>query len=96
MTDTKTTLDNTIFPSEGRIEISPDALAALGGHEWAYVRPMKGKDLRARVPGAPEVAPDMLIFAIFRADGTPVALADSAQAAYANIAAQDLSPVTVH
>lgn len=95
MTDFKA-LPDTVGNLADRIEISPEALAALGGTEWAYFRRMTGQEIRARFPTAPELAPDVAVFAVFRADGTPIALAETAQAALANMAALDLSPVTLH
>lgn len=78
------------------ISVSPDALARLGGGQWAYLRKMSAAEIRAKFPGAPEIDAEADIFAVFGADGTPLALADSRQAAVANIFANDLKPMAVH
>jgi hypothetical protein len=84
-------------PEDSRpIEISPEALAAIGGGEWAYLRKMTGAEIRAKFPGAPDVSAETDFFAVFGADGTPLALADTQQAALANMVANDLTPVAVH
>ncbi|MCB1491876.1 MAG: DUF1150 domain-containing protein [Rhodobiaceae bacterium] len=88
--------DETAVPADDRIVITPEAFAALGGHEWAYLREMTAEEAATRFPGVPEMSPGSPIYAVFRADGTPIALTDTAEAAYENMLARDLRPVTVH
>jgi hypothetical protein len=82
--------------SDIRVEISPEALAAMGGGEVAYVKQVRGIDLARLYPMAPPVAPDSVWFAVHAADGTPIVLADTPQAAVSTAWDQDLQPVAVH
>ncbi|MFG1299404.1 DUF1150 domain-containing protein [Xanthobacter sp. V3C-3] len=76
--------------------ITPEALAVLGGGEIAYVRSIRSEDVRALFPQAPEIAPGMKLFTLHAADGTPIMLTDSREAALANAMEHDLVPVSVH
>jgi hypothetical protein len=76
--------------------ISPEALALLGGGKIAYVKTIRSEDVRAMFPQAPEVAPGLKLFALHAADGTPIMLTDSREAAVANAISQQLETVSVH
>jgi hypothetical protein len=45
---------------------------------------------------APEIAPGLQLFALYAADGTPIMLTDSREAAVANAWSQELEAVSVH
>ena len=76
--------------------ISPEALALLGGGKIAYVKAIRSEDVRAMFPQAPELQPGMQLFALHAADGTPIMLTDSREAAVANAWSQELETVSVH
>ena len=76
--------------------ISPEALALLGGGKIAYVKMIRSEDVRAMFPQAPELQPGMQLFALHAADGTPIMLTDSREAAVANAWSQELETVSVH
>jgi hypothetical protein len=76
--------------------ISPEALAVLGGGKIAYVKPIRSEDAAALFPQAPDLAPGMQLFALHAADGTPIMLTDSREAAIANAWSQELETVSVH
>src|SRR5262245_4678159 len=76
--------------------ISPEALAVLGGGRIAYVRTIKSEDVQKQFPQAPELAPGTLLYALHAADGTPIMLTDSREAAVANAWSQELETVSVH
>ena len=80
------------------IEISPEALAQLGDGEIAYVKTIRSEDVRALFPQAemPLMAPGQKLFALHAADGTPIMLTDSREAAIANAWSQELETVSVH
>ena len=88
--NTKTT-DNASF---GRI--SPEALAVLGGGRIAYVKAIRSEDVQKHFPQAPELAPGTLLYALHAADGTPIVLTDSREAAIANAWSHELETVSVH
>lgn len=77
-------------------DITPEALAVLGGGEIAYVRSIKSEDVPSLFPQAPEIAPGMTLFTLHAADGTPIMLTDSREAALANAMQNELVTVSVH
>lgn len=76
--------------------ISPEALAHLGDGKIAYVKVIRSEDVPALFPQAPEIAPGMQLFALHAADGTPIMLTDSREAAVANAWSQELETVSLH
>ena len=77
-------------------QISPEALAVLGGGRIAYVKPVRSEDVQKQYPQAPELEPGTLLYALHAADGTPIMLTDSREAAIANAWSQELETVSVH
>jgi hypothetical protein len=80
------------------ITISPEALAAMGGGRIAYVKPIRSEDVPALFPQVqvPPMAPGVQLFALHAADGTPMMLTDSREAAVANAWSHELETVSVH
>lgn len=76
--------------------ITLEALAGLGGGEIAYVRTIRSEDVKAMFPEAPQIAPGMTLFTLHAADGTPIMLTDSREAALANAMEHELVTVSVH
>ena len=79
-----------------QIEISPEALAHLGDGEIAYVKTIRSEDVHTLFPQVPEIQPGLKLFALHAADGTPIMLTDSREAAIANAMSQQLETVSVH
>ncbi len=79
-------------------EISREALAHLGDGRIAYVKMIRSEDVRALFPQAemPQMPPGQKLFALHAADGTPIMLTDSREAAIANAWSQELETVSVH
>jgi len=76
--------------------ISPEALAAIGGGKIAYVKAIRSEDLNTLFPQAPQLAPGLQLFALHAADGTPIMVADTREAALANAWDNQLETVSVH
>jgi hypothetical protein len=76
--------------------LTPDALAHLGDGEIAYVKTILSEDVRKLFPQAPQIAPGIKLFALHAADGTPMMLTDTREAAVANAWSQELQAVSVH
>ena len=76
--------------------ISPEALAHLGDGQIAYVKPISAEQVAALYPQAPKITPGTQMFALHAADGTPIMLTDSREAAIANAWSQELETVSVH
>lgn len=76
--------------------ISSNELALLGNGEIAYIRPLKAMDVKKMFPQLTGVPDGIDLFAVYTADGTPLALTDSLNAAIANVMENDLAAVSVH
>ena len=79
-----------------QIEISPEALAQLGDGEIAYVKTIRSEDVHALFPQVPEIEPGLKLFALHAADGTPILVTDTREAAVANARTHELETVSVH
>ena len=91
MTNDKTTEQNLTHPA-----ITQEALAQLGDGHIAYVKAIRSEDVANLFPQAPKIAPGIQLFALHAADGTPIMLTDTREAAVANAWQQELQPVSVH
>ena len=76
--------------------ITAEALALLGGGKIAYVKAVRSEDVHTLYPQAPELQPGMQLFALHAADGTPILVTDSREAAIANAMTHELETVSVH
>jgi hypothetical protein len=76
--------------------MSPQDFASLGGGKIAYVKPIRSEQVNELFPQAPELQPGMQLFALHAADGTPIMLTDSREAAVANAWSHELETVSVH
>ncbi len=86
--------EDTVVNSTERI--SPEALAHLGEGHIAYVKQIRSEDVPALFPTAPQMTPGLKLFALHAANGTPIMLTDSLEAALANAWSNELQPVSVH
>jgi hypothetical protein len=77
-------------------ELDPQAFAALGEGQVAYVKPMRSDEVRRLFPQAPELAPGLELFALLSASGSPILLTDSRETALANAWAHDLETVSLN
>ncbi|MDB5633861.1 hypothetical protein V1281_006311 [Nitrobacteraceae bacterium AZCC 2161] len=76
--------------------VTTEALAHLGDGLIAYVKQIRSEDVPGLFPQAPHIAPGLKLFALHAADGTPIMLTDSREAAIANAWSQELQAVSVH
>jgi hypothetical protein len=77
-------------------KISPEALAHLGDGQIAYIKAIRSEDVPTMFPQAPEIAPGLQLFALHAADGTPIMVTDSREAAVANAWSNELQTLSVH
>jgi hypothetical protein len=89
-------MTNEMSLTETKMEMTAEALAHLGDGRIAYVKTIRSEDVPALFPEAPEIAPGLKLFALHAADGTPIMLTDSREAAVANAWSQELETVSVH
>jgi hypothetical protein len=90
------TTDKMIEPDETNPDITQEALAHLGDGQIAYVKTIRSEDVAQLFPEAPQIAPGIKLFALHAADGTPIMLTDSREAALANALSHELQAVSVH
>ena len=76
--------------------MTAQAFAVLGGGKIAYVKPIRSEDVHTLYPEAPELQPGLQLFALHAADGTPILVTDSREAAVANAMTHELETVSVH
>jgi hypothetical protein len=76
--------------------MSSQDFASLGGGKIAYVKAIRSEEVNELFPQAPELQPGMQLFALHAADGTPIMLTDSREAAIANAWSHELETVSVH
>ncbi len=89
-------MTNQMNRTEAKSDMSREALAHLGDGEIAYVKTIRSEDVPTLFPQAPQIAPGLKLFALHAADGTPIMLTDSREAAIANAWQQELETVSVH
>jgi hypothetical protein len=76
--------------------LTSEQLASLGGGRIAYVKPIRSEELVRLFPAAPPIEPGLQLFALLAADGTPIVVTDSRDAAVANAMSHELEMVSVH
>jgi hypothetical protein len=80
----------------GAPPVSEEQLAHLGGGSIAYVKPMRSEEVQRLFPQIANIRPGLQLFALLAADGTPIMLTDSKDAAIANAWEHQLETVSVH
>lgn len=88
-------MTNDRFEFKGNVT-DANALAVAGEGKVAYVKKMRSEDVKRLFPQAPDIQPGLQIFALLSADGTPILLTDTRDAAVANAWEHDLETVHVH
>jgi hypothetical protein len=76
--------------------MSVDELTELGTGDIAYIKPIKARELKEMFPDVPPLHDNMTLYALLNADGTPILLADSREAAVANAFEADLQMASLH
>ena len=76
--------------------LTPAEFAALGTGQVAYLKSMTSDELVRIFPQAPEIQSGLQLFALLSADGAPILVTDSREAATANAWEHDLRMVSVH
>src|SRR4029077_6760868 len=100
--ETTMSSDMTMSPemnrTENSLQMTPEAFAHLGDGRIAYVKAIRSEDVAALFTQmqVPQLAPGVRLFALHAADGTPIMLTDSREAAVANAWSQELETVSVH
>lgn len=90
-TKRKRASDDAMAPIMSQIE-----LARLGGGQIAYIKELSSDEARRMFPAVEGLPSGIDLFALHAADGTPIALTDSRQAAVSHAMGDELQIASVH
>jgi hypothetical protein len=76
--------------------MSPEEFARLGDGKVAYIRRMSSDEARRMFPAVEGLPSGINIYALHGADGTPIALTDSQQAALGHAMGDELEVRAIH
>ena len=79
-----------------KFEMTRDQLEALGRGSVAYVRSIDVDKVRSMIGQDAEFPEESTYYCLYMADGTPVSISGSREAALATAEQHDLTPMTVH
>jgi hypothetical protein len=82
--------------SANEVVLTADQFAHLGEGAIAYVRPMKSEEAQALFPQITGLEPGQQLYALLAANGVPIVLADTKDAAVANAWEHQLATLSVH
>ena len=77
-------------------DITPQQFAHLGAGAIAYLKTIRSEDVQRLFPQAPPIKAGLQLYALLGADGSPILLTDSKDAAIANAWENQLETVSVH
>lgn len=78
------------------LPVTVEQLAHLGGGHIAYVKEMPSEEARKLFPQVEGIPSGLQLFALLSADGTPIVLTDSRDAAVANAWEHQLQTGSLH
>ncbi|HEV7433731.1 BQ00720 family protein [Rhizobium halophilum] len=81
---------------EANMQLTLSELAHLGAGEVGYIRKIRSEDVSRCFPEAPEMDPNLDLWALFGADGTPILLTDNRSSTFFKAAEDDLKTVSLH
>jgi hypothetical protein len=83
-------------PAMPRPAMSTETFAALGENRLAYIRAIPSEEVAFLCAEAPLLPPGYRVFVLYAADGTPIMLAESREAAMADAAHREIETVSLH
>ena len=78
------------------VDLTPQDLALLGEGDLGYIREIAINEARRLLGGQASVAPDSKLFCLYNADGTPVSISGSTEAALGSAFEHELMAMSVH
>jgi hypothetical protein len=87
---------NARFGASGAEGLTAQEFAHLGGGSIAYLKTIKSEEAQRLFPQIEQIRPGLQLFALIGADGAPIMLTDSKDAAIANAWEHELETVSVH
>ncbi len=76
--------------------LTREQLARLGGGVLGYVREIGVKDAKALLGDGTSIPAKAKLFALYNADGTPVSISGTREAALGSAFEHELTPASVH
>ena len=77
-------------------DLTPQDLALLGEGALGYIREIEINEARRLLGGEASVSPESRLFCLYNADGTPVSISASKEAAIGSAYEHDLMAMSVH
>ncbi|WP_296065763.1 DUF1150 family protein [uncultured Agrobacterium sp.] len=81
---------------EAHARLTQSQLAHIGEGEVGYIRKIRAEDVIRCFPEAPDLDPQLDLWALFGADGTPILLTDNRSSTFFKAAEDDLKTVSLH
>jgi hypothetical protein len=78
------------------LALTPQEFAQMGAGSVAYVKAINSEDVQRLFPQAPQLRPGVQLLALIGADGSPLMLTDSKDAAITNAWKHELQTVSLH
>ncbi len=77
-------------------ELSELDLARLGGGALGYIREIEGAEVKRLLGSQPRTARGTKLFCLYHADGTPISVSGSLEAAIGSATEHELMAMSVH
>jgi hypothetical protein len=77
-------------------KLSTQNLQSLGGGVLGYVREIAAQDAKAMLGERMAIPPQAKLYCLYNADGTPISISGSHEAAIGSAFEHDLMPASVH
>ena len=82
--------------SKKSLELSPEDLALVGDGALGYIREIEAKEARRLLGDQARVVANTRMFCLYHADGKPVSISGSREAAIGSAMEHELLPMSVH
>lgn len=89
-------MNSTIKTNKLNTIMSSAELAELGAENVAYIRPISSSEVIEKFPVIEGLQPGQMLWALFAANGDPLALSDQQGGVLSNAHELDLNPVSLH
>ena len=87
---------NTDDNTRKTVELSPQDLTMLSKGALGYIREIELQEAQRLLGGQASVAPNSRLFCLYNADGTPVSISGSREAALGSAFEHELMAMSVH
>jgi hypothetical protein len=78
------------------VDLTPQDLAVLGEGDLGYIREIEVNEAKRLLGGEASVSPNSRLYCLYNADGTPVSISGSREAAMGSAFEHELMAMSVH